>query len=180
MKTALQILLIAALIALGVIQILYAKGFFAKDELIQVCPVNAITMQNGKAVIDPDICIGCRRCVMGVPRAESQTSVPDESVVADTIITASTKEAEKAEASVKETKKPAPVLAQKTQKPKYKADPATCIGCSLCVENCPTQAITMVKDKAVIDNSKCIQCDICIIGDKADFAGCPVQAITKR
>ena len=180
MKTALQILLIAALIALGVIQVLYATGFFARDELIQVCPVNAITMQNGKAVIDPDLCIGCRRCVIGVPGAVAKTNTPVQTAVSDTLSSPSALIPEQAKPITPEAKKPGPVQAKESKKLQYSVNPATCIGCNLCVTNCPVNAITMVDGKAVIDNSKCIQCDICVSGNKADFSGCPVQAISKR
>ncbi len=50
-------------------------------------------------------------------------------------------------------------------------DPAGCIGCGICVDQCPTDAITMDEDgKAVIDPDLCIACGIC-----ANV--CPVGAI---
>jgi ferredoxin len=56
--------------------------------------------------------------------------------------------------------------------------PAKCIGCKLCVPNCPVGAITMIKGKAVIDSTKCVSCGICIDGN-GKFRGCPVRAINK-
>ena len=32
-------------------------------DCVNVCPVNAITIQNGKAIIDQDKCIDCKFCV---------------------------------------------------------------------------------------------------------------------
>ncbi|MBN1949495.1 MAG: 4Fe-4S binding protein [Candidatus Cloacimonetes bacterium] len=61
----------------------------------------------------------------------------------------------------------------------YVVDPGKCIGCNLCVKHCPTQAITMVKGKAVIDPDKCIACGICSDGDRNKFKGCPTKAISK-
>lgn len=186
MKTVLQILLIASLLTLGVIQVLYATGFFAKSDLIRVCPVDAISMQNGKAVIDPGKCIGCRRCVIGVPAPKNQTpELPKAAAptVRDTVTVTNQKDPAVPDAATVQVK-PLPVSlppqAPQSKKLTYTVDPATCIGCTLCVQNCPAQAITMVGENAVIDNSKCIQCDVCVSGDKADFAGCPVQAISKR
>ncbi len=37
-----------------------------------------------------------------------------------------------------------------------------CIGCGLCLENCPREAITLKKGKASIDLKKCIGCGECV------------------
>lgn len=47
----------------------------------------------------------------------------------------------------------------------------TCIGCGLCVEACPHDAITLEGNKAVIDLEKCTSCGECV-------RSCPVQAIS--
>jgi len=36
-----------------------------------------------------------------------------------------------------------------------------CIGCKLCEKNCPTGAIKVVNNLAVIDYEKCINCEKC-------------------
>ncbi|MEK7376024.1 MAG: DUF362 domain-containing protein, partial [Candidatus Margulisiibacteriota bacterium] len=42
-------------------------------------------------------------------------------------------------------------------------DPDLCTGCELCVKWCPTEAISMIDGKAVIDAVKCIGCAECIV-----------------
>jgi ferredoxin len=45
-----------------------------------------------------------------------------------------------------------------------------CVACKKCVKKCPTDAISMVKGKALIDDLKCINCGKCV-------RICPVKAI---
>ena len=47
-----------------------------------------------------------------------------------------------------------------------------CVGCGDCVKICPTQAITMISDRAVIDQTLCIDCSFCV-------KACNYQAIRK-
>ncbi len=37
-----------------------------------------------------------------------------------------------------------------------------CIGCEQCIEVCPTIAISMQKEKAIVDPAECIHCETCI------------------
>jgi len=37
-----------------------------------------------------------------------------------------------------------------------------CLGCGLCISNCPLQAISLLWDCAVIDQSRCNQCRLCL------------------
>lgn len=187
MNRFLQILLLLAL--LGILALLLYKTFAPTATKVTVCPVNAISMAGGKAVIDASKCIGCRRCVdsLALPTVTSKPPLATPQVTQPEPVTASVQPEELSPASL-----PNPGIAaktvktDKTQTPKPdKALPAThkvnatqCIGCTLCVRNCPTNAITMVDGKAVIDRSKCINCGICVSGNGNDFAGCPVNAIS--
>ena len=37
-----------------------------------------------------------------------------------------------------------------------------CLGCGLCAENCPQQAISLLSGQAEIDQNKCNQCYLCL------------------
>jgi len=37
-----------------------------------------------------------------------------------------------------------------------------CLGCGLCAENCPQQAIRLLWEQAEIDQNKCNQCCLCL------------------
>ena len=52
-----------------------------------------------------------------------------------------------------------------------KVDKEKCTGCETCVEECPSEAISMADGKAVVDPDTCIDCGVCI-------DACPQQAIS--
>lgn len=52
-----------------------------------------------------------------------------------------------------------------------KVNPETCTGCESCVDSCPSEAIKMENDKALIDVDACVDCAVCV--DE-----CPVEAIS--
>lgn len=47
----------------------------------------------------------------------------------------------------------------------------TCIGCGLCIDTCPFEALNMVDGVSVVDPEKCVECGACL-------KVCPVGAIT--
>ena len=59
-----------------------------------------------------------------------------------------------------------------------------CLGCGLCVENCPQQAVSIVSATAQINQSRCNQCHRCLdvcpqgaIREVAPVSGHEMQAI---
>jgi ferredoxin len=50
-------------------------------------------------------------------------------------------------------------------------DEEECTGCGACVDECPTEAISMVAGKAYVDAETCIGCGLCV-------DACPEEAIT--
>ena len=51
-----------------------------------------------------------------------------------------------------------------------KVDAEKCTGCESCLESCPSEAIKMEGEKAVIEADNCVDCAVCV--DE-----CPVEAI---
>ena len=43
-----------------------------------------------------------------------------------------------------------------------KVDKDLCVGCETCIDECPSEAITMSGGCAVIDMDKCVDCNTCI------------------
>ena len=52
-----------------------------------------------------------------------------------------------------------------------KIDREKCTGCESCVQECPSEAIQMLNEKAVIDPDTCVDCGVCL-------DSCPVEAIS--
>jgi ferredoxin len=50
-------------------------------------------------------------------------------------------------------------------------DQQKCNGCETCVEECPSEAISVVDEKALVDTDTCIDCGACV-------EACPEEAIS--
>ncbi|UCE99204.1 MAG: 4Fe-4S binding protein [Planctomycetota bacterium] len=51
-----------------------------------------------------------------------------------------------------------------------KVDKEKCTGCESCIEECPSEAIKMLEDKADVDVDTCVDCGACV-------DSCPTEAI---
>lgn len=106
-------------------------------DCVGVCPVNAISVQQGRAVVDPDKCISCGACISACPKN-----------------------------IIKRVPASAPVYVACSSKLKGKEVTSVCkvgcIGCSICAKNCPHDAITMKDNLPIFDYSKCTGCQTCV------------------
>lgn len=113
----------------------------------KTCVFDAIHVVNGVAVVDKDKCKACGKCIAVCPK---------------NLISLIPYDAKYAVACVSKDKGPVTIKACKSG----------CVGCSLCVKNCPTGAVEVNDFHAKIDQEKCIGCGAC--AEK-----CPRKVIAK-
>ncbi|MBQ7678298.1 MAG: RnfABCDGE type electron transport complex subunit B [Butyrivibrio sp.] len=112
----------------------------------RVCPFDAIHVVNGIAVVDREACKACGKCVAICPRH---------------LIDLIPYDATEAVGCMSKDKGPAVMKYCKVG----------CIGCGICAKNCPSGAVVVENNVAVIDQEKCTHCGTC--AEK-----CPKKAIT--
>lgn len=105
-------------------------------DCMDVCPQDAITVENGVAVVDPKKCIGCGICARTCPNGIIHL-IEDVSRVA--------------------------VLCSNHEKGAVTRKACTngCIGCGKCQKACQFGAIKVEHNLAVIDYDKCTGCGAC-------------------
>lgn len=101
------------------------------------CAYDALHMVDDVAVVDPEKCVSCGKCVSACPRSLI-TIVPDKQKV---FVCCSSR------AKGPETRRVCDI---------------GCIGCMMCQKACPVGAITVTDNLATIDYSKCINCGACV------------------
>ncbi|MBU4128760.1 Fe-S cluster domain-containing protein [bacterium] len=119
-------------------------------DCVEVCPLGAITLVNGRIEIDEERCTGCGKCVSICPKGIIAL-VPKEKKV-----------------HVLCNSKDKGAIVRKICK-------EGCIGCGICLKVCPEKAITLKDNLAHIDYEKCTECGVCaekcptgtiVIGDR--------------
>ncbi|MBU0579752.1 MAG: RnfABCDGE type electron transport complex subunit B [Candidatus Margulisbacteria bacterium] len=111
----------------------------------RVCNYGAIKIQDGLAIIDQDKCTSCTLCVAACPKNIIKMIPAKEKRVVFC-----------------QSKDKGPVS--------RKVCTISCIGCGICVKNCPFEAIALKDNLATINYDKCTNCAIC-------EEKCPTKAI---
>ena len=114
-----------------------AYGCIGCGACANVCPKNAIRMENEIAIVDSSLCIGCGMCEKTCPKNVIHM-VPAQQKVID---------------ACSNPEKGKPVM---------DACKGGCIGCTKCTKVCPEGAITMDGNLAVVDPEKCTACGTCV------------------
>ena len=102
----------------------------------EVCDRNAIKVEDGKAIVDEDLCIACGKCLKVCPHNLIE------------LIPAGTKVRVQCSSAAK-------------GKDVRNACSSGCLGCGICQKNCPSEAIILNDNIAKIDYHKCTKCGIC-------------------
>ena len=102
-----------------------------------VCPFDAIEMIDGIAVIDRDKCTACMKCIEVCPKEIIELVPYDNHAIVKC----------KSEDTGKEVRGKCSI---------------GCIGCKICVKNCPEDAFTFENNLAKIIYDKCTNCQVCV------------------
>ena len=111
-------------------------GCLGYGSCTRVCKYGAISVKNGVAVVDEDLCVGCMACAQVCPRKVITAVEPDRNVVIGCNSLA--------KGAVTN-----------------RACTIGCIGCGKCMKTCPSGAITITNNLAQIDHTKCDNCGQC-------------------
>ncbi len=112
-------------------------GCLGYGACVKECQFDAIHIVNGVAVVDPDACKACGKCVAACPKKLIEL-VPAEGVH---YVQCSSRD---------------------KGKDVTKACKAGCIGCMKCVKNCEAGAIAVEGNVAHVDYEKCTGCGKCV------------------
>jgi len=166
-------------------------------QCIAVCPVNAISIQYGKAVIDMEKCNLCGECVKTCPvkaiqeyRVQSPKIEEERDSSATEIDTSQAQSSSQitpvielkpdsiqtvlhdsiAEEQARNIESETDIVEIEPEKKTAIVDIKKCIGCGLCMRACPNDAIELKRGKSIIDPEKCTGSGECVMR-------CPFDAI---
>ena len=111
-------------------------GCLGFGSCVKACPFDAIHVVDGVAIVDKEACKACGKCVATCPQNLIEL-VPYD---AKHLVRCSS---------------------QNKGKDVMNACSAGCISCRLCEKNCESDAIHVIDNIAVIDQTKCTGCGIC-------------------
>ncbi|MCH5251408.1 MAG: RnfABCDGE type electron transport complex subunit B [Lachnospiraceae bacterium] len=113
-----------------------AHGCLGLGSCVEACQFGALSIQDGIAVVNKELCVACGKCVATCPNGVISL-IPYESSYA---VQCNSKDKGKEVMGVCK---------------------AGCIGCSLCVKQCEFDAVKVENNIAVIDAEKCQGCGKC-------------------
>ncbi|MCR4739276.1 MAG: Fe-S cluster domain-containing protein [Lachnospiraceae bacterium] len=111
-------------------------GCLGYGNCVKACAFDAIHIINGIAVVDREKCTSCGKCIAACPKGLIEL-IPYEAKYA---------------VSCNSKDKGPDVM---------KSCDVGCIGCSICVKNCPKQAVSVTDMLAHIDQDICVGCSLC-------------------
>ncbi len=124
----------AALAGLNLTECSY--GCLGLGSCVKVCPVGAIRVENGVAVVNEQKCVGCGLCAKACPKGLIELKPAHASVAVQ--------------------------CSNRDRGPQVKAVcSAGCIGCMLCTKQCASDAVHVTDNIAKIDYEACVQCGKC-------------------
>ena len=103
---------------------------------MNACEFDAIHLCDGVAVVNPDVCTACGKCIKTCPQHLISLKPVSEKV----FVQCSNKDLGKAAMAVCKT---------------------SCIACRMCERTCQHDAVHVVDNVAVIDPAKCVGCGEC-------------------
>lgn len=111
-------------------------GCMGYGSCVKACPFDAIHIVDGIAVVDKEKCKACGKCVAVCPRNVIELVPYDFEFL---------------------------VKCNSNDKGKDVMQNCSvgCIGCQICVKNCPIDAMEFENNLAHIDTERCVQCGVC-------------------